>query len=478
MREILAQDKSVVYPKDSSVWQDSVPSFSMSRIIFPQMNFLYIVNQYPKTSESFIRDEVTNLRGIGHRIDIVSLVEAVPDLGVPVEPPNVHYVPGISQVLEMIDPYMVESAKDWGLHLGSCITYLQFHKKGSEQIGHFIKALWVALYVLKLSPNIRAIHAHFATDAASVAFFLSRMTGIPYAVTCHAYDIFCRNSRKQVVERNLREAGLIITISQYNKEFLRDVVTGSDDRIQVVPNGVDTEFFAPKSGLVRNADILQIVSVGRLVAKKGFADLVRALAICQNADCSAVKNLRIIHDGDGLDNECSRELRDLIKLLELDDRVTIEGRLGRAQIRQALCESDLFILLCKTAPNGDRDGMPVAMLEAMSCALPCISTRVSGIPEVIESGETGMLVEPDAPDETACAIQCIEADRMGAVKMGLRAREKIRISHRKDVQASRVAALLTELAESPRITNCRQECMRSGLCHCERRYRKPMKWAT
>ncbi len=244
--------------------------------------------------------------------------------------------------------------------------------------------------------GIRHVHAHFAGVAARTVFWVHRFFGITYSFTGHANDLYCPEADLPVNLADLvREAAFVVTVSNHTREELARQFPGSARRIHRVYNGIDTRLWTPSAA--GDPRPPQIVSVGRLIEKKGFADLVRA--------CARLRRQGLVHRcliiGEG---PLQQELESLIAGEGCADTVALTGPKSQEEIRSILRESVAFALPCVHESGGGRDVLPTVLMEAMACGLPCVSTRVAGVPEMVVEGRTGRLVPEHAPEPLADAL--------------------------------------------------------------------------
>ena len=270
------------------------------------------------------------------------------------------------------------------------------------------------------------IHAHWATYPSTVAWALGRVLGKPFGFTCHAHDIFVE---RQLLARKLAEAALPVTISRYNADWLRDnVARASARRVQVVHCGVDIDDTSlPPANPATNT----ILAVGRLVEIKGFDTLIDALALLRERGVEF--RCRIVGSG-----PLDAALRAHARHRGVADRIEFTGVQPQDVVRAWMRESALFALPSRITGNGDRDGIPVALMEAMASGCAAVSTRVSGIPELIEDDVHGLLVEPGDAGALTHALQRLLSDAM--LRRRLTACAHARIKHAFD--ARREAARL------------------------------------
>jgi glycosyltransferase involved in cell wall biosynthesis len=229
------------------------------------------------------------------------------------------------------------------------------------------------------------LHVHFAHVPAQIAMYASAFTGIAFTVMAHANDIF---ERGLLLRQKAARARKLLTISHFNAAHLRSVGV-ADEHIAVVRCGVSFPA-RPDAPCVTARSSCRIGTLGRLVEKKGIDDLMRALAMLHDAQWE----LRVAGDGPQ-----RAPLEALATELGIGDRVHFEGALAHEAVTAWLRSLDLFALACKPDSRGDMDGIPVVLMEAMSQRVPVVSTRLSGIPELVIDEQTGLLAPPgDAPE--------------------------------------------------------------------------------
>ena len=243
------------------------------------------------------------------------------------------------------------------------------------------------------------LHAHFASLAARIAWIASRLSGIPYTVTTHAKDIFHDGVDPVWLRRVCSDADRVIAISQFNERHLRTVLEGTGARICLRYNALELDRFPfrppapPAPGTA-----LRVAAVGRLVPKKGFEVLLRALAALVD---SGVEVTAVIA-GEG---ELGDSLAALVRELGLGERVQLPGALTQSEVRSLLHGSHVLVAPCVPAADGNVDGLPTVVLEAMACGTPVVATAVTGMPEVVRDGETGILLPPGDAQALARALR-------------------------------------------------------------------------
>jgi glycosyltransferase involved in cell wall biosynthesis len=250
------------------------------------------------------------------------------------------------------------------------------------------------------------IHAAFAGHPATAAWIIGRLTGIPYSVSCHAHDIFASQA---LLDRKLAEAAFVRTISDFNRGFLLAKVAGlQPDRIKIIRCGMDLATLPPLPP-PSNHEGLRILFVGRLVPQKGLDVLLEALA-----DPAANPDWRLEVIGDGPD---AGSLREQASAAGLGQRVNWRGNCRFEEVARAYSETDVVVSPSVIGPNGRTEGIPNVLMEALACTRPVIATRLTGVPELVIDGETGLLVPPADPAALVAALRTVEANPEAAARM-------------------------------------------------------------
>ena len=275
-----------------------------------------------------------------------------------------------------------------------------FNRVGLGLLYRFFMAARVAGILVK--EDCRHLHVHFAHIPTDIGMYAAGMSAVPFSFTAHANDLF---ERGWLLDRKVRRARFVVTISRHNRDFLKK--NGGDGRkIHVVRCGVDSAVFTASRERAAGS-IPKIGTLGRMVEKKGIDDLIRACRILGDRGVSFALDIA----GDG---PLRAELMALVEASGLGPQVRFRGPLAHDQVPRWLRGLDLFVLACKKDRNGDTDGIPVVLMEAMLAGVPVISTRISGIPELIEDGRTGLLADPDNPGQLARRIaRLLDDDALG-----------------------------------------------------------------
>lgn len=369
---------------------------------------LYVLKRFPRLSETFVLREILTLEGLGERILIDSLLR--PEEG-PRHPDLARLQAPVRYLHRHPRLHRADIAR---VHLG-----LAFRRPGrwlrlaarARRHGtwrRFLQAGQVAERARR--DRARHIHAHFLTAAAEVARDAAMLAGVPVSITAHAKDIFQADNAPLVRSRAEGVAGLV-TVSEYNARYLHDLV-GNGLPIHCVPNGVE---LAPP---VADHPDGPVLCVARLVPKKGVDVLIEAAALLRDR----IPGLRVEIIGSGPLREA---LERLAGDLRVHDRVTFRGPQPWDEVEAAFGRCSMVVLACRVAEDGDRDGMPTVLTEALARGLPVVSTAVAGIPELVRDHETGLLEPREDPAALAGAIETLLRDRELARRLGRAGRELV-----------------------------------------------------
>jgi glycosyltransferase involved in cell wall biosynthesis len=358
-----------------------------------------ILKGYPRISESFISTEILLLEAMGLAIDIYSLRqprEAFAHDNIKRIKAPVTYLP------EYVLPHWrtlfrsnVALSRRLGDHYTQCFGHAvrrAWERRKAATLRHFLQAGHLCATRLAGSA-VRHLHAHFCHTPTSVALFASELLHLPFSFTAHAKDIY--TSDPEQLRRKIRLARFVVTCTQYNAAYLKTLADDSTP-IHTIYHGIDLDFFAYAPSKPPSPPF-RILSVGRLVAKKGYEDLLRALKMLKDRGL----DFTFTHIGSG---DLDAEVRCQTRQLGLQPQVQLLGTLPREEVVRHYQRAHCFVLASKVADNGDRDGIPNVLVEAMAVGLPVVSTRVSAIPELVEDGVSGTLVEPGEPTALAGAL--------------------------------------------------------------------------
>lgn len=361
------------------------------------MRIGYVVKMFPRLSETFVLNEILELERQG--VDVVVFSLKKPNEG--------RFHPGVTRVkapviyLEDLEPKKWWSwlAVEWTAFAPQAqglwsVLEREIPTANAMRIDEIFYGAFIAAKAARM--EIRSLHAHFASIPATLAFYASAVSRIPYSFTAHAKDIYTDSVDQALLERKLAAAQFVITVTDFNRRYLTAKFPNiPPDRIRVLHNGVDLDFFSPGESTSPNAH--SILGVGRLVPKKGFEYLLRACSILRNRGLGF--RCQIVGQGPG-----EPALRELSKDLGLEADVEFLGARNQEEVRALMRSATVTCLPCLRDGDGNQDALPTVLLEALGCGLPVVSTRLSGIPEIIDSEENGLLVEPGEPDELALAL--------------------------------------------------------------------------
>jgi glycosyltransferase involved in cell wall biosynthesis len=299
---------------------------------------------------------------------------------------------------------------------------------------HVLEA--VAWGELLLGSGYDLVHVQFADTAATYACVVQRVFGIPYSVAVHAHDIFMRRFPRALSRRRIGEARAIRVISDYNRGWLQEHLGIAPERCAVIRCGVDPGAF-PVSG-PSDAEPPLLLAVGRLVDYKGFDDLLAACRLL--ADRGLVFRCRVVGSGPE-----EAALRHRLAALDLAGQVELAGVVPHGEMAAEFARAVAFVLPCRVGRGGEMDGIPVAMMEAMARGLPVVSTRLTGIPELVRDGENGLLVAPEDPEALAGALARLLVDAGLRRRLGQAARAAVVADYDLDTNTAQLATLLQGL---------------------------------
>lgn len=380
-----------------------------------------ILKGYPRISETFISNEIALLEENGFAIHIFSMRhprENFTHESVKRIKARVDYMPEtiVGNVWKLVSANLACLA-------GSPVRYLKGLAEMARRIAstrkaatakHLLQAGYLAARVLPGS-GVTHLHAHFAHSPTSVAVFTGILTGLPYSFTAHAKDIYTQSPER--LKEKIAGARFVATCTGYNKDYLERLGTNGTP-VHKVYHGIDLALFHPGPARTGASPPYEILTVARLTAKKGLPTVFRALAWL--AERGVDFRYRLIGSG-----EEKGRLQALARKLGIADRVEWLGTQPHDVVVERLSKADLFLLGCEVSGNGDRDGIPNVLVEAMAMGVPVASTAVSAIPELIVSGEHGILTQPGDHEAMARAAQALLTDAALRAKVIPAARERV-----------------------------------------------------
>ena len=398
------------------------------------MTIAYITQTFPSLTTTFIYREVLALERKGFHISTYAIWK--PDEN-KLSPESRHLVNGTGYVFPVSRPDFLKAhlhflaTRPWK-YLATAVYGLtrrgETWRNRQRTLFHFVEAVYLAKSMEE--QEITHIHAHFTINAASIALILSRLLGVTFSFTAH--NIFFTD--RLLLREKVEQAQFIVAISEFSRQYLNDLVPDNHlDKIFIVHCGLSPESFAPPQSEPEN-DVPMIVFVAQLVERKGAPYLVEACKILAERDA----HFHCVIIGGGAQETM---LEQLIEHYDLDGQVELKGALFQEELKDYLDRADIFVLPCITTADGDIDGVPVSLMEAMAMQIPVISTDVSGIPELIQDNEEGLLVPEKNTEALADAIQKLLDDKAFREKLGQNARRKIIEEFDIDKNARQLASL-------------------------------------
>ncbi len=398
----------------------------------------YLLKTFPRLSETFILNEILGLERLGMDIRIFSLKR--PDDG-PVHPAvalvkgRVTYIPSLAPEFRFADLgrlllcHLLLVLLETGNYWRAAKFYL--FKPEKSRLKDYLQAGYLG-WVLRRN-GFEHLHVHFANVPASVAEVVHRFIGIPYSLTAHAKDIYLTPAAE--LARKIEGAKCVLTCTAHNQGYLAGLAPARTP-IRLAYHGVDIgRFRARPQAPVAAGERPLIVSVGRFCEKKGFEYLIQACRIM--ADQGYPFHCQIEGYGE-LQNEMERMIVDL----GLEESVELPGKMTQDQLAALYPRASMFVLPCLITGNGDRDGIPNVLIEAMASGTPVISTNVSGISELVQHQENGILVEQRDARALAEAMELLLVRPDVRSRLAQNGRETVLQGFTLEASALRVHAIL------------------------------------
>lgn len=406
----------------------------------------YLVKTFPKLSETFILNEILELERQGVKLHIFSLRspnDAVHHPAVAQVKSPVTYIPSIlPQTSAVAKAALLEAQVNLSQHFALCHpnpvdAAIMFHHQRPE--AKELNEIWQAIYLAQEMQrlNIVHLHVHFANIPTATAEMAQIICGVPYSITAHAKDIYLTDS--DVLDRRMAKAEFVLTCTDFNRQYLQRI-SRSDTPIHLAYHGIDLKRFTSLSSTLPTtrerlperaqsaanpveadavAQPVRLLSVGRFCEKKGFDYLLKACRLLWANDLNFTCTLV----GYG---PLQSQIEQWIDAYQLHDVVTLAGKLTQDQVLEQYRQADAFVLPCVVMEDGDRDGIPNVLLEAMATGLPVVSTDISGIGELVQSGHNGLLVPERNEVALADALQQLMADAQWRSQLGLNGQQTVR----------------------------------------------------
>jgi colanic acid/amylovoran biosynthesis glycosyltransferase len=363
----------------------------------------YLFERFPAFTQTFCARELSELYRQGTSPPVYSIrrpTEARP-ANIPLENIPIYYLPDTNSLefkirTKLIPPRLKEL---WS---------------GSGDLrdkGRFREAVYLGQKLKKA--QISHLHVHFAGLASRTAWWIKHLFGITYSFTGHANDIFCPKPEQRVgLADLLREASFVVVVSDFGARWLQHGFPESAHKIHRVYNGLDLSVFRRATP---GGEPVRLLSIGRLIEKKGFKFLIEACRLLRSSGCSFA--CQIVGEGPEHDR-----LQETIQEYQLSDTVRLRGALPQTELVEILSQSSIFVFPAVHDSAGDTDNLPTVLIEAMASSLPIVATRVAGIPEIVQHDENGILVPEKDPAQLADAIQRMAGDEALLERFGLASR--------------------------------------------------------
>tara|TARA_B100000482_G_scaffold49922_1_gene33445 strand:+ start:136 stop:1362 length:1227 start_codon:yes stop_codon:yes gene_type:complete len=345
---------------------------------FVGVTFAYLFARFPSLTQTFCFREVEEMSRQMGAMPIWSL-RYPKDFSedCPVElASRTHYLPDRDELKQMFRSTrtmlghfplsIIWQVKRWG------------DKKGKYRL---YEAAWLGRELK--GTGVTHIHTHFAGIGARTAWWINKLYGISYSFTGHANDMFCSTDEPLLLQDLVENASFVVTVSDFSRQWLLSQYPDYSAKIYKVYNGMKCDL-RPRNSI--DASSSKIISVGRLIEKKGFEYLIEACSLLR--DFGYIFKCQIIGNGPLEDH-----LRHQVINLGLDDFVELTGSLPWEEVNTRLVDCTVFVLACVNEDDGGMDNLPTVILEAMNASLPVVSTGLAAIPEMVEDGRTGILVD-------------------------------------------------------------------------------------
>jgi glycosyltransferase involved in cell wall biosynthesis len=398
----------------------------------------YLLVRYPVLTKTFIDREIMHLIERGVDLQIVSIRQPDSELS-PHQAAlrkRVRYLLPLSP-LRLLMSHLIAATRRPADYFRTLIWLLSRpHPKGTR----FLTAqqFAVGVYLARMLRDRRGvhIHAHFADGAATVALVASRFLDCAYSVSAHARELYVS---PVLLRERIGHAAFTVTCTECNRRYLADLVgPQAAQRVVCLYHGLDASDFDARKREPHETERPRLLAVAQLQERKGLEDLVRACRVL--VDRGLQFTCEIVGEG-----PLRPRLAMLVANLGLADVVSLTGALPFPAVMARLNRADIFVLPCVVASDGDRDGIPNVILEAMGVGLPVVTTPVSGIPEVVHDGETGLIVPARDPIALADAVARLMTDSELASRLGIAGRNHVReafdVRHNVDLLIERFATV-------------------------------------
>lgn len=398
----------------------------------------YVFERFPSFTQTFCAREILELERQGLKPLIFSIHD-VSDEEVHHFPEElkkrVHTLPSEKELVKIIS-----QLKDERKLPQSVVLTLREWERGPDK-ARVYEAAYIGLKMEEA--GVRHAHSHFAGLGARTCWWLRQFYQFTYSFTGHANDMFVNPGLPITLRHLVRDASLVVTVSDYTAKWLRQEFPSFRRKVKRVYNGLDLASISKLTiGQPKEMPPL-IFSVGRLIEKKGFDDLVRACAKLRDRGV----NFQCAIAGDG---PLEGDLQLLIRSFELVKQVHLVGPKSQNEIKRFLGGTTVFALPCVTEKCGGKDNLPTVLMEAMAAALPCVSTNLAGVPEMVIHEETGLLCDEREPDYFASNLQKVLTNPALAKKYGEAGLKRARELFEQQTTAAQLMGLLIQYGDVPK----------------------------
>lgn len=391
----------------------------MSAATARNLRVAYVMSRFPKLTETFILAELEAMDRAGVAIELFPLLRQT---GEPVQPAAVgwvdraHYLPFLSPSILRTQWWFLRDGRRRRRYLRAFVDMVMGTWRSPNflvgGLGIFPKVAHAAVEMRAL--GVDHVHCHFANHPALAGWLIKRLVGIPYSFTAHGSDL---HVDRTMLPTKVREAAFVVTISGDNRTLIEATAgPAAHGKVEVIHCGVDPGTFHPAAQ--RPAGPLRIVAVGTLHEVKGQIHLIEA---CRRLVERGI-DLRCRFIGDGPDRD---GLQARLDALGLSDQVTLAGRMTSDAVAAELAASDVLVAPSVPTRGGKREGIPVVLMEAMASGLPVVASRLSGIPELVTHGVSGLLVPPGDDAALADALGTLAADSDLRARLGAAGRDTV-----------------------------------------------------
>lgn len=355
----------------------------------------YILKGYPRISETFISNEILMLEKMGFNIHLIPMRHpresfchaSVKQIKAPVD-----YLPTemLQELPRLLVPNILLAKEQPERYKRALLLAAAKFRKNRKPatFKHLFQAGYMTRVVLDKHPEIVHLHGHFAHSPTSVTMFGSILSGRPFSFTAHAKDIYTSNPDH--LREKVAAAKFAVTCTKHNADYLKKLAEKHATGIHTIYHGIDTRLFDGPGAGAAPREPYRLLTVARITEKKGLPTIYRALALLRD------RGIKFHHTLIG-NGEQKEEITALIDTLDLKQNCSLLGTRTHDQVLEEYRNSDLFLLGCRIAHNGDRDGIPNVLVESLAMGLPALATDVSAIPELLFHEQTGLVVPPEEP---------------------------------------------------------------------------------